>query len=168
MSDQVFETTEPENAPDDVAPVVKSDEEDEPLREPGKKALVAERKAREAAEKLATEYAAKLRDIEKAQLSDLERAQVAAREAQEAAAKATTDALRWRVAAQYGISAEDAETFLTGADEATISRQAERLAALTVTPKPAPRPDMSQGAKGSGPTAPAEQFAAVIDSLLQT
>lgn len=167
MSDQVDQTTdEPTSEPAEVAATVTSD--DEQLREPGKKALIAERKAREAAEKAAAEYAAELKKLQTAQLSDLERAQVAAREAQEAAAKAAAEAVRWRVAAQYGISAEDAETFLTGGDEKAITRQAERLAKLTASRSTTPRPDLSQGAKGAGPVSHAEQFGSLVNSLLDT
>lgn len=40
---------------------------------------------------------------------------------------ARTDALRLRIATNHGVSAEDADLFLTGADEATLTKQAERL-----------------------------------------
>ncbi|WP_353707613.1 hypothetical protein ABRQ22_17280 [Cellulosimicrobium sp. ES-005] len=39
-----------------------------------------------------------------------------------------TTALRSRIQAKHGISDEDAELFLTAADEATLTKQAERLA----------------------------------------
>ena len=39
-----------------------------------------------------------------------------------------SDALRSRIQAKYGISDEDAELFLTGTDEESLNRQAERLA----------------------------------------
>ena len=122
----------------------------EALGEPGKKALAAEREARKAAEKSAADLAAKLKEIEAAQMSDLERAQAAAKEYQEAAAKASSEALRWRIAAKHGISDEDAEVFLTGADEDTLTRQAERLSALsTAGGPPTPKPDATQGARGN-------------------
>lgn len=117
--------------------------DDETLGEGGKKALKAEREARTAAERQAAEFKAKLDKIEAANLSDLERAQKEAKDAQEAAAKATTEALRFRVAAQNGISDEDAELFLTGSDAETLNRQATRLKERTPT---APKPDPSQGA----------------------
>lgn len=119
---------------------------DEALGEAGKKALKAEREARTAAERQAAEFKAKLDQIEAANLSDLERAQKAATDAQEAAAKATADALRFRVAAQHGISEEDAELFLTGTDLDTLTRQAARLKERTPT---APQPDLSQGAQSA-------------------
>lgn len=136
------------------------DPADKPLGPNGEKALKAEREAREAAERSARELKARLDQIEAANLSDLEKAQKQAQEYQEAAAKAATEALRWRTAAKYGISDEDAETFLTGTDEATITRQAERLAQFQKAPT-TPRPDPSQGAKGNTkPTDPAHAFAA--------
>ena len=137
---------------------------DEPLGEGGKKALAAEREARKAAEKSAADLAARLKDIEAAQMSDLERAQAAAKEYEAAAAKASAEALRWRIAARHGITDEDAETFLTGTDEDTLTRQAERLAALSTTAPATPKPDRSQGAKGNPqPASTADQFAAALE-----
>lgn len=121
-------------------------ETDESLGEGGKKALKAEREARTAAERQAAEYKAKLDRIEAANLSDLERAQKAAADAQEEATKARTDALRFRVASQHGISEEDADLFLTGTDADTLTKQAVRLKDRTPT---TPKPDLSQGAQQS-------------------
>jgi hypothetical protein len=122
--------------------------EDEALGEGGKKALKAEREARTAAERQAAEYKAKLDKIEAANLTDLERAQKEAADAKEAAARATTDALRFRVASQHGISEEDAELFLTGTDADTLARQATRLKERTPT---SPKPDPTQGAQSALP-----------------
>ena len=141
---------------------------DEPLGEPGKKALEAERAARREAEKSATDLAARLKEFETANLSELEKAQSAAKEFEAAAAKATTEALRWRTAAKHGISDEDAETFLTGTDEATITRQAERLAAFQKATPAGPRADLSQAA-GRNPAAssgPAADFARFLGAEL--
>lgn len=137
-------------------------EQTESLGENGVKALQAERKARAAAEKHATELAQRIKAFEEEKLSDLERAQESAREFETAAQKAQIEALRWRTAAKFGISDEDAEVFLTGSDEDTITVQAQRLAALSST-VPTPRPDPSQGAKGSTtPKTTAEQFAEAL------
>jgi hypothetical protein len=119
------------------------DPADVPLGPAGEKALKAERELRNAAERQAAEFKAKLDKIEAANLSDLERAQKEAADAKEAAAKATTEALRFRVAAQHGISDEDADLFLTGTDAETLTKQATRLKDRTPT---APKPDLSQGA----------------------
>ena len=41
------------------------------------------------------------------------------------------DALRFKVASKHGIADADIETFLTGTDEDTLTRQAQRLAELS-------------------------------------
>jgi hypothetical protein len=121
------------------------------LGDPGKKALTAEREARKAAETAATSLQAQLDEIRKAQMSDLEKAQATANEYQQAAEQARAEALRWRIAAKHGITDEDAETFLTATDEATLTRQAERLAALHTSAPATPKPDRSQGGTGEPP-----------------
>ena len=143
------------------------------LGDPGKAAIPAEREARAVAEKAAAEAQAKLDAIEKANLSDLERAQADAKAAQESAAKATTEALRYRLAAAHGVDTtpgpngepSDAETFLTASDEAGMTMQAQRLAARASTQGAPtfPRPDLTQGsgrdtANGSGPDADFAKF----------
>lgn len=150
-------------------PAAQGDPADKPLGPGGERALAAERDARKVAEKSATDLAARLKEIETANLSELERAQQAAKESQEAAAKASTEALRWRTAAKHGISDEDAETFLTGTDEATITRQAERLASLKSGPS-TPRPDRTQGGSGGKATGgtPGDQFANFLSTQLGT
>ena len=139
-STQAAEPTTTGATPNDVAA----------LGEPGKKALSEERAARKAAEDAAKALQAQLDEIKKSQMSDLEKAQTAAQEFQKAAEQATADALRWRIAAKHGISDEDAETFLTGNDEATLTRQAERLSALNTSPA-TPKPDRTQGGTGEPP-----------------
>jgi hypothetical protein len=139
-STQTTETTAVGATPADVAN----------LGDPGKKALSEERAARKAAEDSAKSLQAQLDEIKKSQMSDLEKAQNTAQEFQKAAEKATADALRWRIAAKHGISDEDAETFLTGNDEATLTRQAERLSALNTSPA-TPKPDRTQGGTGAPP-----------------
>ena len=134
---------------------------DKPLGEGGEKALKAERERASAAEKANAALQKQLDEINAANLSDLERAQKAATDAQNAATKAQAEALRYRIAAKHSITDEDAELFLTGSDEETLSRQAARLVERTPT---SPRPDLSQGSKGdtaSGSTA--DMFAAAIE-----
>lgn len=146
MSEQTTESTteatEQGATPNDVA---------EQLGEGGQKALKAERDARKAAERAAADLQSQLEQIQQAQMSDLERAQAHARSYEEAATKAQAEALRWRIAAKHGISDEDAETFLTGADEASLTRQAERLASLATTAPTTPKPDRTQGGSGEPP-----------------
>jgi hypothetical protein len=124
---------------------------DAPLGEPGKKALEAERAARAQAERAQAALQKQLDEIEASKLSDIERAQKEAADAKELAAKAQGEALRYRIATKHGISDEDAELFLTGADEATLTRQAARLVERTPGTTN-PKPDLSQGGK---PTPPA-------------
>lgn len=126
MSEQTGAPAGAENPTD--ASKQQGDPADTPLGEGGKKALEAERSARAAAEKAASEYKAKLEEIEKANLSEVERAKREADEARAALAAAKSEALRSRIQAKHSISDEDAELFLTGSDEATLTRQAERLA----------------------------------------
>lgn len=143
------------------------------LGDPGKAAIAAERARATAAEKAASEAQAKLDAIEKANLSELERAQADAKTAQEAATKATTEALRYRLAAAHGIDTtpgpngepSDADTFLTASDEAGMTTQAQRLAARAGTQGAPtfPRPDLTQGsgrdtANGSGPESDFAKF----------
>lgn len=63
------------------------------------------------------------------------------------------DALRFKVASKHGISDTDIDTFLTGTDEDTLTRQAQRLAELSkasATPTGAYVPQ-----SGHQPSAPA-------------
>ena len=137
-STQTAETTTQGATPNDVAE----------LGDAGKKALAAEREARKAAERASASLQAQLDEIRKSQMSDLEKAQTTAQEYQKAAEQAAADALRWRIAAKHGISDDDAETFLTGSDEASLTRQAERLSALNASPA-TPKPDRTQGGTGT-------------------
>lgn len=123
--------------------------------------------------------AKKLAEIEDANKSEVQRFADAKAAAEADAATARADALRWRIAAKHGIGDDEAELFLTGSDEATLTRQAEVLASMrsktvtpttpgtTPTPAPAPRADLSQGARG-GSTAndPASQFATFLNGQL--
>jgi len=137
------ETTTTETTTDGATPNDAAD-----LGDPGKKAIAAERAARKAAEDAAKSLQAQLDEIKKSQMSDLEKAQATAQEHQQAAEQARAEALRWRIAAKHGISDEDAETFLTGSDEATLTRQAERLASMAAATPATPKPDRTQGGQG--------------------
>jgi len=157
MSEQVQDTQqEPVGGePKDVKDSTQGDP-GEALGDAGKKALVAEREARKQAERQAAEYKKQLDDAAKANMSDLERAQAEAKAAAERAAAAERDVQRYRIAAKHGISDADADLFLTGADEAAMTAQAERYAELNKTPT-VPRPDPSQGAKGESPSVSPER-----------
>lgn len=107
--------------------------------------------------------ARELQAIRDSQKSEAQRQAEALAEAQKAASSAQQEALRWRIAAQHGITAEDAELFLTGSSEEAMNAQAQRLAEKVAVPKkPELRPDPSQGARGSGTADPAQQFAEIL------
>lgn len=74
--------------------------------------------------------------IKESQKTEAEKA--AERLAELEAENLTTKAelIRLRVASKHGISAEDAELFLTGTDEDSLIKQAERLAAMEPAKKP--------------------------------
>lgn len=159
-------TPEPTNEPDATQTQGDPAGDDQQLGESGVKALKAEREARSAAEKSAAALQKQLDEIAAANLSDLERAQKAAQDAEAAAAAATAEALRLRVAAKHGISDEDADLFLTGADLETVERQAKALAARTST---GPKPDLSQGSRGTTSSGnPEQDFANFLGAQMST
>lgn len=141
------EATTTESSPE--TEVVQSDSAE--LGDSGKKALDAERRRASAAEREAKTLKARLDEIESANLTEAEKARKRAEDAEARALAAEAGALRWRIAAKHGISDEDAELFLTGTDEETLTRQAERLSARI--------PSKSDGlyvpAEGKVPSAPA-------------
>ncbi len=108
------------------------------------------------------EAAKRLAEIEESQKSEVEKAaeRIATAEAERDAAR--VEMLRFRVAAKYGISDDDADLFLTGTDEDSLINQAERLAARNAeaTSPRAPKPDANQGRSGAGgPKSTADSFA---------
>lgn len=107
--------------------------------------------ARKAAEKRAADAEAQLTAAREKEMSELQRAQEQVKRLEREAADARVEALRFRVAAQHQISREDAETFLTAADEAGITRQAERLAELSRARGDA---DAAAAAKAAEPRSP--------------
>lgn len=72
--------------------------------------------------------AKRLTEIEEASKSEAQKAADRLAAAEKGAADARRESLRLRVAAKHGISEDDADLFLNGDDEATLTRQAERLA----------------------------------------
>ncbi|HHX46968.1 MAG TPA: hypothetical protein GX718_06300 [Brevibacterium sp.] len=113
--------------------------------------------------------AEELSQIKDAQKSDAERAADALAQAQADAESARAELLRYRVAAEHGITdAEDIALFLTGTDADTLTKQAARLAARAVDEsKPRiPRPDPNQGRSGDAAASTADQFAGVVGGFL--
>jgi hypothetical protein len=72
--------------------------------------------------------AKELAAIRESQKSEAEKVAERLAAAERDAQTARAEALRLRVAAKFGISDEDADLFLVGTDEATLTKQAERLA----------------------------------------
>jgi hypothetical protein len=91
--------------------------------------LKAEARKWEARAKANKDAAEKLAAIEEANKSEAQRASDRLAVAEKEAADARRDALRFRVAAKYQVSDDDTDLFLTGSDEETLVRQAERLTA---------------------------------------
>jgi len=130
MPDNDNETPESVEIPADPEKV----ESDSDLGDAGKKALDAERRRAHTAEKEAKALKARLDEIEAAQLSKEERL---AKEAEAAKAEAEAErreSRRWKVATEFGMPAEDAELYLTAADEDTMRRQAQRYQELVAKP----------------------------------
>lgn len=122
----------------------------EPLGDGGKKALDAERRRASAAEKALKAVQSQLDDINAKTLSKEEAAEKRASEAEARAQAAEAKSLRYEIAAQHGINRDDADLFLTGTDEDTLTRQAERLAEHTKKPE-----GLYVPAEGHQPSAPA-------------
>lgn len=124
----------------------------------------AEARKWEAQAKANADAAKRLAEIEESQKSEAEKAADRIRQLEAETEAARREALRFKVATKHGIGDEDADLFLTGSDEETLTKQAERLAA---------RMDgqMKNGnhvpREGSTPTAKqsvAEKFAAAFES----
>jgi hypothetical protein len=71
--------------------------------------------------------AERLAEIENANKTEAEKAAARIAELEADAASARVEALRFRVASEYGIDGEKAELLLTGSDEETMKKQAEAL-----------------------------------------
>lgn len=140
--------------------------EDEGLPESIKEILSKNRRAVKEAEQEKKRLKAQLSEFEeaeaeaeKAKLSDIERAQSEAKESQANAEKYQAELLKMRIAGKHGVTdEEDIELFLTGSDEETLIRQAERLAQRNSGPNN-PKPDPSAGPKGEPPLTEAEKVA---------
>lgn len=90
-------------------------------------------KAREQEKKAKENVAARMEldQLKAAQLTNEERLTAELQTACAERDQALTDLLRWRVATRFGIADEDVDLFLTGTDEETLVKQAERLAERT-------------------------------------
>lgn len=88
--------------------------------------IIADRLKREDVKGLKSK-AAEYDKVVEAQKTAEQKAADAQRAAEARAAEAESKAIRYQVAAQNGISKEDADLFLIGMDEDTITAQAKRL-----------------------------------------
>jgi hypothetical protein len=113
--------------------------------------------------------AEKLDEIERANQSEAERLSEEVNTAKAEADAARAELLRYRVAADHGITdADDIALFLTGSDEETLTKQAKRLQARDEDagrPR-APKPDRTQGRDTRGSSSTADQFAGAVRDLL--
>lgn len=121
---------------------------DKPLGENGEKALKAERDRAKELEKALNAATSRLTEIERANESALEKAQREATEAKEAAQTANMAALRFRIAAETGIT-DNVDLILTASDEDTMRRQATLWGSRKSDTPAGPRPDLTQGGSGN-------------------
>jgi hypothetical protein len=126
MSDEATTAAETATETADIEATVKPTETVEFWKQ---KSREQEKKAKENAQ-----ARMELDELKKAQLSNEEKLAAELGEAAKRASRAEAEAMRWRIAARHGISDEDAELFLTGSDEETLARQAERFTQLAVKP----------------------------------
>ena len=155
------ETPKPTPPPSDPNGAAETDPARLPDDHPLVKALAAQKDEIKALKAKAT----RLDEIEDASKTEAQRAAEALADAKAEAVQARAELLRYRAAAEYGItSAEDIELFLTGSDEETLQRQAKALSERSAAAsKPrAPMPDPNQGSTGVPPASVGDQFAAAF------
>lgn len=111
----------------------KAGEGDEPLGEPGKKALEVERQAKRDAEKRASDAEAKLRQYEDANKTELERAQEAATAAATERDSALREAWLYRALVDYPVPAEHRH-LITGNTAEEVMAAAESVSQLVNRP----------------------------------
>lgn len=140
MSESADDTTEGQGGNSTTTGDTPAGTEFKPITTPAElDAFLKDRVAR--AERKATEKYAdypdlkkkadKLDEIEQANLSALEKANGRITTAEKDRDTAVAEALRLRTAVTHGISLEDADLFLTGTDEETLTAQAKRLSDRT-------------------------------------
>jgi hypothetical protein len=143
--------------------------QDDTLGDAGKKALEAERRNARAAAKERDALAVRLKEFEDRDKSGAEKAQDRIKGLENELSVAQRESLRFKVASKFSIGAEDADLFLTGIDEDTLTKQAERLSARNDERKRqgnyVPREGAPSGHKNS-PGGPAQDFADFLGSQL--
>lgn len=134
------------------------------LGDAGKKAIAAERRRADALDKELKALRAESESRANAELSELERLKKENTELLNGKTASDLASIRLQVALEKGIPASLAAR-LQGTDYDTLAADADSLAELVAGNKPAsPKPDPSQGAKGTGGAqTPAQQFADAFD-----
>lgn len=122
-------TTEPTETPA-PAPAQEPTPTPEPPK-PSETDWKAEAKKWEARAKENKTAADQLAAIEEANKTEAQKTADKLAAAEKDAADARREALKFKIAAQFSIGDEDADLFLTGTDEETLTKQAERLAQRT-------------------------------------
>lgn len=119
MSEQQTEPTEPQTG---------TPPEGEPTFDAAYVKKLRDEAAKYRTEAKANADAAKrLAEIEEANQTEAERQAKRLAALEQEAQSARAEALRFKVAAEFGVTGEDADLFLTGTDEETLTRQAKRL-----------------------------------------
>lgn len=112
--------------------------------------------------------AEELAALKQAQMSEQERLTAQLTEATQQAETARTEALRLRIAVKHGVSDEDADLFLTGTDEDTLTRQALRLASREQDRRKSGNHVPREGTNTTTPENEKRQFAADLFSQRET
>ncbi len=137
--------------------------DDEPLGEAGKKALEEERKARKAADAELAKYRKAEQERADADKSEAEKRAAAEERANQAELRAT----RLEVAAEKGLTPAQAKR-LVGSTKEELLADADQIlidfpgAPTTPATPPVPKPDLSQGSKGTPPLARAKSLGEAV------
>lgn len=157
MSDTAAEST---STQDSEAPAQEADEQAKPDIDWKAKAREWEKRAKDnkaAADRLA--------ELEEAQKTEAQKAADRLAAAEKEATEARNEALRYKIATEFRLSADDAEALEHISSEDGMRLVAQRLSERAEEAgKPrAPRPDPNQGRQSGGTASTAEQFAAAIE-----
>lgn len=112
------------------------------------------------------EAAARLAEIEEANKTEAEKTAERLAQAEKAAEEARSEALRFKIAAKFQVSDEDADLFLTAGDEETLTKQAQRLVERAEQQRKTGLHVPREGGNGGGNSSTADLFAAAIKDQL--
>ena len=157
MSDITPETPDPveaETPPEGDEPKVFDEAYVKKLRAEAAKARTEAKTGADAIKRLA--------EIEEASKTEAQKTADALAAAQRDAETARTEALRYKVASKFQVNDEDADLFLTGTDEETLTKQAQRLAGLTEERKKNGNTVPREGTNPTQPTDDVREFARAL------